>query len=80
MTYLKRASKEIEDRILKKTQEVNSQFSVPTDEDLKVYLRLQNDGSIQLTKTGQVGMTLMSDREILSRITSGEMFSIADEI
>lgn len=76
MAFFKRASKEIEDSILEKTREVNEQFSVPTDKDLKLYLRLQEDGSVQLTQTGQVGMALISDREILGKITSGEIFAI----
>ena len=48
------------------------------DEDLKVYLRLKSDGSIMLSKTGQVGMTVLSDKDILNEITSGKVFSLQD--
>ena len=78
MTYLKRASRKIEDKILAETREVNHQFDIPMDEDLKVYLRLKSDGSIMLNKTGQVGMTVLSDRDILNEITSGKVFSLQD--
>ncbi len=78
MTYLKRASRKIEDKILAETREVNQQFDIPMDEDLKVYLRLKSDGSIMLNKTGQVGMTVLSDRDILNEITSGKVFSLQD--
>ena len=69
MTYLKRASRKIEDKILAETRKVNQQFDIPMDEDLKVYLRLKSDGSIMLSKTGQVGMTVLSDKDILNEIT-----------
>ncbi|KAA8780315.1 hypothetical protein [Lactobacillus crispatus] len=78
MTYLKRASRKIEDKILAETRKVNQQFDIPMDEDLKVYLRLKSDGSIMLNKTGQVGMTVLSDRDILNEITSGKVFSLQD--
>ena len=78
MTYLKRASRKIEDKILAETRKVNQQFDIPMDEDLKVYLRLKSDGSIMLNKTGQVGMTVLSDRAILNEITSGKVFSLQD--
>jgi len=78
MTYLKRASRKIEDKILAETREVNQQFDIPMDEDLKVYLRLKSDGSIMLNKTGQVGLTVLSDRDILNEITSGKVFSLQD--
>lgn len=78
MTYLKRASRKIEDKILAETRKVNQQFDIPIDEDLKVYLRLKSDGSIMLNKTGQVGMTVLSDRDILNEITSGKVFSLQD--
>lgn len=78
MTYLKRASRKIEDKILAETREVNQQFDIPMDDDLKVYLRLKSDGSIMLNKTGQVGMTVLSDRDILNEITSGKVFSLQD--
>lgn len=76
MTYLKRASKQIEDKILAETKKVNQEFNIPMDEDLKVYLRLRSDGSIMLNKTGQVGMTVLSDQDILNEITSGKVFSL----
>ncbi|MDB6262464.1 MAG: hypothetical protein SPJ50_06640 [Ligilactobacillus salivarius] len=78
MTYLKRASRKIEDKILAETRKVNQQFDIPMDEDLKVYLRLKSDGSIMLSKTGQVGMTVLSDKDILNEITSGKVFSLQD--
>lgn len=78
MTYLKRASRKIEDKILAETRKVNQQFDIPMDDDLKVYLRLKSDGSIMLNKTGQVGMTVLSDRDILNEITSGKVFSLQD--
>ena len=78
MTYLKRASRKIEDKILAETIKVNQQFDIPMDEDLKVYLRLKSDGSIMLSKTGQVGMTVLSDKDILNEITSGKVFSLQD--
>lgn len=78
MTYLKRASRKIEDKILAETRKVNQQFDIPMGEDLKVYLRLKSDGSIMLNKTGQVGMTVLSDRDILNEITSGKVFSLQD--
>ena len=77
-TCLKRASRKIEDKILAETREVNQQFDIPMDDDLKVYLRLKSDGSIMLNKTGQVGMTVLSDRDILNEITSGKVFSLQD--
>jgi len=80
MTYLKRASKEIEEPILQETRKVNERYRLPTEKDLKVYLILQDDGSIYLTDTGQVGMTLFSDHELLHRITSGEIFSVNGDI
>ena len=40
MTYLKRASRKIEDKILAETRKVNQQFDIPMDEDLKVYLTI----------------------------------------
>ena len=78
MTYLKRASRKIEDKILAETRKLNQQFDIPMDEDLKVYLRLKSDGSIMLSKTGQVGMTVLSDKDILNEITSGKVFSLQD--
>ena len=78
MTYLKRASRKIVDKILAETRKVNQQFDIPMDEDLKVYLRLKSDGSIMLSKTGQVGMTVLSDKDILNEITSGKVFSLQD--
>lgn len=78
MTYLKRASRQIEDKILAETRKVNQEFNIPMDEDLKVYLRLRSDGSIMLNKTGQVGMTVLSDQDILNEITSGKVFSLQD--
>ena len=78
MTYLKRASRKIEDKILAETRKVIQQFAIPMDEDLKVYLRLKSDGSIMLSKTGQVGMTVLSDKDILNEITSGKVFSLQD--
>ena len=78
MTYLKRASRKIQDKILAETRKVNKQFDIPMDEDLKVYLRLKSDGSIMLSKTGQVGMTVLSDKDILNEITSGKVFSLQD--
>ena len=78
MTYLKRAYRKIEDKILAETRKVNQQFDIPMDEDLKVYLRLKSDGSIMLSKTGQVGMTVLSDKDILNEITSGKVFSLQD--
>lgn len=78
MTYLKRASRKIEGKILAETRKVNQQFDIPMDEDLKVYLRLKSDGSIMLSKTGQVGMTVLSDKDILNEITSGKVFSLQD--
>ena len=78
MTYLKIASRKIEDKILAETRKVNQQFDIPMDEDLKVYLRLKSDGSIMLSKTGQVGMTVLSDKDILNEITSGKVFSLQD--
>ena len=78
MTYLKRASRKIEDKRLAETRKVNQQFDIPMDEDLKVYLRLKSDGSIMLSKTGQVGMTVLSDKDILNEITSGKVFSLQD--
>ena len=78
MTYLKRAARKIEDKILAETREVHQQFDIPMDDDLKVYLRLKSDGSIMLNKTGQVGMTVLSDRDILNEITSGKVFSLQD--
>lgn len=80
MTYLKRASRKIEDKILAETRKVNQQFDIPMDEDLKVYLRLKSDGSIMLSKTGQVGMTVLSDKDILNEITSGKVFSLQDNL
>lgn len=36
MTYLKRASKEIEEPILQETRKVNERYRLPTEKDLKV--------------------------------------------
>lgn len=80
MTILKRASSKIEDKILRKTKEINDEYQINTDADLKVYLRLKRDGSLLLNQKGQVGMTLLSDREILQKITSGHIFSIEDDV
>lgn len=80
MVYLKRASKEIEDKILEKTEKVNAEYHLPTERDLKVYLRLKDDGSFFMQPNGKVGMALLSDRELLRRITSGEVFSVQGSI
>ena len=78
--YLKRASKAIEDNVLKKTKEVNLIIGIRTEIDLKVYLRLNKDSTLVITETGQVGMTILTDQELINMVTNGKAVLIRDEI
>ncbi|WP_294919585.1 hypothetical protein [Lactobacillus rizhaonensis] len=78
--YLKRASKAIEDNVLKKTKEVNLRLGIRTEIDLKVYLRLNKDSTLVITETGQVGMTILTDQELINMVTNGKAVLIRDEI
>lgn len=78
LRYFKRVPPSIENEILAKNDQLLSKCKLPKEEDLKVYFQLDEDMAIKNQPNGKTAMTILSDRELLSALTSGNIFSYAE--
>lgn len=78
LRYFKRVPPSIENEILAKNDQLLSKCKLPKEEDLKVYFQLDEDMTVKIQPNGKTAMTILSDRELLSALTSGNIFSYAE--
>ena len=78
LRYFKRVPPSIENEILAKNDLLLSKCKLPKEEDLKVYFQLDEDMTVKIQPNGKTAMTILSDRELLSALTSGNIFSYAE--
>lgn len=78
LRYFKRVPPSIENEILAKNDQLLSKCKMPKEEDLKVYFQLDEDMAVKTQPNGKTAMTILSDRELLSALTSGNIFSYAE--
>ena len=78
LRYFKRVPPSIENEILEKNDQLLSKCKLPKEEDLKVYFQLDEDMTVKTQPNGKTAMTILSDRELLSALTSGNIFSYAE--
>lgn len=67
---LKRASKNVEKSILLENKELAQELHVNLD-NKKVYLQLNDDGSIRFNRNGNMAIAIYSDEELRKRILRG---------
>ena len=78
LRYFKRVPPSIENEILAKNDQLLSKCKLPKEEDLKVYFQLDEDMTVKIQPNGKTAMTILSYRELLSALTSGNIFSYAE--
>lgn len=78
LNYFRRVPQSIENEILAKNDQVLSTYKLPKEKDLKVYFQLDEDMTVKTQPNGKAALTILSDRELLSALTSGNIFSYAE--
>ncbi|MEK3575466.1 hypothetical protein AAA420_11435 [Lactobacillus crispatus] len=68
MTLIKRAEPQLEQRVLRLAKKYFTDTS-----NLKVYLLVSRDGSFIKNPNGNVGMQVLTDKEVANGIKTGEM-------
>lgn len=68
MTLIKRAEPQLEQRVLRLAKKYFADTS-----NLKVYLLVLRDGSFIKNPNGNVGMQVLTDKEVANGIKTGEM-------
>ena len=78
LRYFKRVPPSIENEILAKNDQLLAKCKLPKEEDLKVYFQLDEAMTVKIQPNGKTDMTILSDREFLSALTSVNIFSYAE--
>lgn len=74
--FLKRAEPSVEKRVIDRYEDKLA----PGFSGLKVYLKLNRNGTFKFNENGTVGMILLSDEDIIHYFSSGRVFYVPDDM